>query len=214
MFDISVAGPLVGILASLVAIAIGSQMTLTSDPSLLPALPLEILRQSTLGGSIIDSVLGSGALSVPEGALGTAAVAGITIPLHPVAVAGYISLVVNSLSLLPIGSKSLSFALTAHPPQSRPILTLCPSATDGGRIAVSLFGRGAKLLVGQLTLLALFTVGVLGSDLFLFYFAFCVAVQSGNEIPARNEVDKVGFSRVLVALAAYILGLLALIPFQ
>jgi membrane-associated protease RseP (regulator of RpoE activity) len=104
MFDIAVAGPLLGILASLVAVAVGSSMTLTTDPSLLPALPLEILRQSTLGGGIINSILGNGALSIPEGAQGTAAVAGITIPLHPVAVAGYISLIVNALSLLPIGS--------------------------------------------------------------------------------------------------------------
>jgi membrane-associated protease RseP (regulator of RpoE activity) len=104
MFDVAVAGPLLGILASLVAVAVGSSMTLTTDPSVLPALPLEILRQSTLGGGIINSILGNGALSIPEGAQGTAAVAGITIPLHPVAVAGYISLIVNALALLPIGS--------------------------------------------------------------------------------------------------------------
>lgn len=105
MCDIALAGPLVSIAASLLAIAIGSSLTLTSDPSTLPALPLEILRQSTLGGGIINGILGNGVLSIPEGAQGTAAVAGITIPLHPVAVAGYISLIVNALSLLPIGSK-------------------------------------------------------------------------------------------------------------
>ena len=108
MFDISVAGPLAGILGSLVAIAVGAQLTLSSDPALLPALPLEILRQSTLGGGIIDNILGSGALSVPEAALGTQAVKSITIPLHPVALAGYISLIVNALGLLPIGSTSRS----------------------------------------------------------------------------------------------------------
>lgn len=105
MFDISVAGPLLGMLASLAAIAIGSQLTLGSDASMLPALPLDILRQSTLGGGIINAILGDGALGVPEGAVGTPAVASITIPLHPVALAGYISLVVNALSVLPIGSK-------------------------------------------------------------------------------------------------------------
>lgn len=105
MFDYSVAGPLTGMVASVAAIAIGSQLTIVSDPAMFPALPLEILRQSTLGGGIIDSILGNGALSVPEGALGTQAVAGMTIPLHPVAVAGYISLLVNALNVLPIGSK-------------------------------------------------------------------------------------------------------------
>jgi hypothetical protein len=105
MFDFSVAGPLFGVTASLLAIVIGAQLTIVSDPSLLPALPLEILRQSTLGGGLLDMGLGGGALNVPEGARGTAAVAGMTVPLHPVAVAGYISLIVNALAVLPVGSK-------------------------------------------------------------------------------------------------------------
>lgn len=107
MFDFSVAGPVAGMLASLLAIAVGVQLTTISDPSLFPALPLEILRQSTLGGGIIEMGLGNGALSVPVGALGTSAVAGMTVPLHPIAIAGYISLIVNALAILPIGSKFL-----------------------------------------------------------------------------------------------------------
>ena len=106
MFDFAIAGPLVGMIASIVAITLGSQLTvIASDPSVLPALPLEILRQSTLGGGIIDGILGNGALNVPEGALGTDAVAAMTISLHPVAVAGFISLIVNALAMLPVGSK-------------------------------------------------------------------------------------------------------------
>ena len=96
---------MVGILASVAAVAVGSQLTLLSDPANLPCLPLDILRQSTLGGGIIDSILGAGILSVPGGSLGTPAIAAMTIPLHPVAIAGYISLIVNALALLPIGSK-------------------------------------------------------------------------------------------------------------
>ena len=92
-------------LASLGALVIGSQLTLASDPSLLPALPLDILRQSTLGGGIIDSILGGGALNVPLGAEASQAVAGMTVSLHPVAIAGYIGLILNGLALLPIGSK-------------------------------------------------------------------------------------------------------------
>jgi membrane-associated protease RseP (regulator of RpoE activity) len=190
MFDFSVAGPLAGMIASAIAIFIGSQITANQDASLYPALPLEILRQSTLGGGIIESMLGSGALSVPGGALGTQAVAQMMIPLHPVAVAGYISLVLNALAMLPVGT------------------------TDGGRIALSVFGRGAKLLVGNAFLFAMLAIGLLGSDLFLFYFAFCIAFQPGNEIPSRNEVDRVDFSRVVVATSAYIVAILALIPFQ
>ena len=110
MFDFAVAGPLAGIVASLLAIVVGSKLTMVTDPSLFPALPLEVLRMSTLGGGIIEMVLGNGALYIPEGALGTSEVMGLTVPLHPIAVAGYISLIVTALAFLPVGSKYINVA--------------------------------------------------------------------------------------------------------
>jgi hypothetical protein len=105
MFDFSAAGPLFGMIASLFAVTVGSQLTTTADPATLPSMPLEILRQSSLAGGILDAVIGNGVLSVPDGALGTSAVSTMTIPLHPIAVAGFIGLIVNALNVLPIGSK-------------------------------------------------------------------------------------------------------------
>jgi hypothetical protein len=77
---------------------------------------------------------------------------------------------------------------------------------------MTLFSRGVKLVVGQLFLIVLFTLGIFGSDLFLFYFSFLIFFQQGNEIPSRNEVDEVSFSRVLLATVAGVVSLLALIP--
>lgn len=125
MFDFAIAGPFAGIIASVVALYFGLQFTLYSTAEAaaqFPALPLEILRQSTLGGGIIEYMLGAGALAVPGGSEGTSAISSITIPLHPVAIAGYISLIVNALALLPIGSKfvicftplACSFDLSLH----------------------------------------------------------------------------------------------------
>jgi Zn-dependent protease len=108
LFDFAIAGPLVGIVASLIALYGGLLLTVNGDPtvtSTFPALPLEILRQSSLAGGFIEAVLGNGVLNVPEAARGSQVVASINIPLHPVAIAGYISLVVNSLSMLPIGGE-------------------------------------------------------------------------------------------------------------
>mmetsp|Transcript_9164 Transcript_9164/g.22281 ORF Transcript_9164/g.22281 Transcript_9164/m.22281 type:complete len:907 (+) Transcript_9164:332-3052(+) len=185
MFDIAAAGPLAGVVASSLALVIGAKLTLVSDPATLPELPLEILRQSTLGGAIIDNIL-PGSLYVPDGA----PTAGITIPLHPFAVAGYVSLMINALALLPIGT------------------------TDGGRLTMALFDRAEKMSIGTLTLMALLWAGLFGSDLFLFYFSFCLAFQTGNEAPARNEQDPVDFSRVIVALVCYGLAILTLVPVQ
>ncbi len=87
-------------------------------------------------------------------------------------------------------------------------------ATDGGRLTMALFDRAEKQFIGSICLLVLLYFGVFGSDLFLFYFSFIIAFQTGNEIPARNEHDPVGFSRVLVAVVCYALAVLSLAPFQ
>jgi hypothetical protein len=151
VFDFAIAGPLAGMAASLVALYFGCQFTAFTDPqsyAMFPAMPLEILRQSTLGGGVIEYVLGSGSLGVPDAALGSSAVASINIPLHPIAIAGYIGLIVNALALLPIGT------------------------TDGGRIALTLFSRGAKLVVGQIFMVAMLIAGILDQICFCFTFPF------------------------------------------
>jgi hypothetical protein len=78
---------------------------------------------------------------------------------------------------------------------------------------MALFSRSDKNLIGSITLLGLLYVGLFGSDLFLFYFSFVIAFQTGNEVPARNEEDPVSFSRVIVATVAYALAVLSLAPF-
>jgi hypothetical protein len=81
-------------------------------------------------------------------------------------------------------------------------------------MALALFGRGEKLLIGNLFVFALLLIGLTGSDLFLFYFAFIIACQTGNEVPARNEVDGLDFPRALLAVVAYSIAFLTLVPFQ
>lgn len=92
------------------------------------------------------------------------------------------------------------------------MLSVMHVATDGGRMALVLFGRGVKLVSGQLFRVVLFFLGLFGSDLFLFYFSFVIFFQNGNEIPSRNEVDELDYGRVLVATAAGVLTALTLIP--
>jgi hypothetical protein len=211
MFDVSIAGPFMGVLASLTALLIGSQLTLSSDPATLPSLPVDILRQSTLGGSIIDKII-QGSLYVPDGAPST----GLMVSLHPLAVAGYISLIVNALALLPVGSKSFAASHCALPrdTQSPNTCLSFSKATDGGRMAISMLGRNPKIVLGYLTMVILLLTGVFGSDLFLFYFAFVIAFQTGNEVPARNEIDEMDGFRIALGGLAYAVAFLALVPFQ
>lgn len=106
LFDFAIAGPFFGITASLIALYAGLRLTAIADPVAMasfPSFPLELLRQSSLGGGVIEFVLGNGVLNIPEAARGSQAVASINVQLHPIAIAGYISLFVNALGLLPIG---------------------------------------------------------------------------------------------------------------
>lgn len=76
------------------------------------------------------------------------------------------------------------------------------------------FGRPSKLVVGNLFMTSLLLTGLLGSDLFLFYFSFVIAFQTGNEIGCRDETQEIRSWRVAVAVAAYCLAFLSLVPIQ
>ena len=191
LFDFAIVGPLAGIVASCALLFVGCGITATLDSASyaqLPALPLVVLRQSALAGGIIEYVLGDGMLSVPASAAGTAALADVNISLHPFAIAGFFGLVVNAINLVPFGR------------------------TDGGRVSLALFGRSGSQAAGFFALIALFFQGIFSSDLLLFYFAFMTFFQSECEIPCRNEVDDIDFSRVLLSTFAGVLVLLSIIP--
>jgi len=84
LLEIATAGPLVGMLASLGCLLVGTQLPLAD---VTPALPIEIVRQSTLGLALLNP-------STTEP----------LVALHPLCVAGFIGLIVNALAALPTGS--------------------------------------------------------------------------------------------------------------
>jgi len=135
---------------------------------------------------LTQSTLGAG---VVEGILGKDAYAATAVVhAHPLTVAGYASLVVNALNLAPFGR------------------------TDGGRVALALFGRSGAQLLSFLTDVFLFLGGITKSDTMLLYFSFVAFFQSELEIPLRNEVDEVDFGRSLLAIASGVLVLLTITP--
>jgi len=88
LVEFAVAGPLVGIVGSIVLLCYGLALTATADPATIstyPGLPLAILRTSSLGGGLVDIFLGNGVLNVPASAEGAQALASTLIALHPFA---------------------------------------------------------------------------------------------------------------------------------
>lgn len=189
LFDIAIVGPIAGLSVSFIAFLVGLQLTTTVDPAtaqLLPSLPVGYLTQSTLGGTIVDLVLGGG-----DGLLLNQDAA-TQVPLHPVAIAGFLGLIIHALDLVPVGS------------------------TDGGRMSQALLGRIWHLpfssLVFFVLLIATFTSDTQGILLgFLFLYSF---TQRDMEIPCRNEIDKADLPRAVAALVSYLVAALILVPLQ
>jgi len=188
LFDIAFAGPLSGLTISFVALLVGLQLTTTVDPAtaqLLPSLPVGYLTQSTLGGTIVDLVLGGG-----DGILINQDVA-TQVPLHPVAVGGFLGLIIHALDLVPVGS------------------------TDGGRMSQAVLGRVWHLTFSSLIFFVLFIYSFTSNSGILLGFLLIYSfTQRDMEIPCRNEVDKVELPRAVAALVSWILAALILVPMR
>jgi hypothetical protein len=107
LFDFAIAGPLAGITVSIIMLCVGMEATVNMDAASyadLPALPLTLLRQSSLGGGIIDGIA-PGLLDLPDAALNSKPIADVNIPLSPFAIAGFLGLMINAINLLPVGRK-------------------------------------------------------------------------------------------------------------
>lgn len=186
LFDFAIAGPFLGTTFSLILLYTGLEMTAFMDKSnlaQLPSVPVEILRSSALGGGIIDYLLGDGVLKSPDPSQ--------MIKLHPYAISGFSGLMINALSLLPIGN------------------------TDGGRICVSFFGRSFSRVVTGTALVTLVVAGFFGADqanILLSYAIFCQVWQREMEVPCRNEVDELDSGRGFVAIGMSLIVMLTLIP--
>lgn len=87
--------------------------------------------------------------------------------------------------------------------------------TDGGRVAVAMFGRRGAYVVKTFTTLLLCVSGLFGLDqanIFLTYALFTAIWQRELETPTRNEADELDFARGLVGIFAALLVGLTLIP--
>jgi Zn-dependent protease len=185
LFDFAIVGPVFGILISLALLCFGLQETasLTADAQYFPALPVSVIRASTLGGSIVDHFLGDITslqdLKAP-------------VPMHPLALAGFTSLIIQCVDLLPLGR------------------------TDGGRLSLALFGRKGHSLLGGAcwTLLLLASLFLKNSDILVGAWVVNNIAQNDPEVPCRDEVANVDIVRGLFAMGLWFFAILVLVPMQ
>lgn len=187
LYDFAFAGPVTGLTVSFLALLLGLQLTTEVDQStaqLLPSLPVGFITQSTLGGTIVDLLLGGG-----DGIL-LSQDPSTQIPLHPVAIGGFLGIIIHAFDLVPIGS------------------------LDGGRMSQAVLGRVWHLTFSSLVFTVLFLSSLFNDGFnlllgFLFIYSF---TQRDMEIPCRNEIDRVELPRAVAAVVSWILAALVLCP--
>jgi membrane-associated protease RseP (regulator of RpoE activity) len=155
LFDVGIAGPLAGFIVTLPFLIWGlahSDVVPLSEAS-------RIFNFESLNPrfSLLLTLLG-------KLALGSQLTAQTAIKLHPVAIAGYVGLIVTALNLIPVGQ------------------------LDGGHIVHAMFGQRTGAAIGQITRLLVLLLALLEKDLLLW--AIILLFMPVADEPALNDVSE------------------------
>lgn len=171
LFDIAFAGSAAG---GIVAFGMLLAGLLLSHPGSLFQIPAEFFKGSVLVGTLAKVVLGS--------ALHQQLVA-----VHPLAVIGWLGLVIVAINLMPAGQ------------------------LDGGRIVQAIYGRK---IAGRTTLatFVVLAIAALVNPLALYWAIVILILQRNLERPSLNELTEPDDARAALGLLALFLMVAALLP--
>ncbi len=182
LFDISIAGPIAGFIATLPILIWGlahsDVVTLTEKTGLLN--PNALNPQSSILLALLSKLT-----------LGSALTAKSAINMHPVAVAGFLGLIVTALNLMPVGQ------------------------LDGGHIIHAMFGQRTAVTIGQIARLLLLGVCLIqlkqapGEIPQYFIWASILWFIPLIDEPALNDVTELDNGRDILGLLS--MGLLIII---
>ncbi len=178
LFDVSISGPWAGFIISLPLLILGlNQSTVVPfDPKNSGFLNFESLNPSFSFLLTVLSKLTLGAALTSEQA----------IHLHPMAIAGYIGLIVTAFNLIPIGQ------------------------LDGGHVVHAMFGQKTSLIIGQVARFLILILALMHSEfLVLALLLFFFPVQ---DEPALNDVTELDDIRDIIGFLTLGLLLLILLP--
>lgn len=177
LFDVGIAGPVAGLLVALPllfwGLAHSSPVPLTEESGLVNIQSLDPRF------SLLLSVLS-------KWALGSQFMPDMAINLHPVAVAGYIGLVVTAFNLMPVGQ------------------------LDGGHVIHAMFGQRTGAAIGQLSRLLMLVLAFLQPDLLLW--AIILILLPVVDEPALNDVSELDNWRDFAGLLALTVLVSILLP--
>lgn len=171
LFDIAFAGPAVGGLLSLLLLLGGLFLSRAGGSQ---PLPTPLLQGSVLVGTLARAVLGN-------------EVQDTLIQVHPLAIVGWIGLVITALSLLPIGQ------------------------LNGGRMVQAIYGRK---IAGRISIVALILLGLaaLINAVALYWAIVILFLLRQPERPSQDELTEPDDTRATLCLLALFLMIATLLP--
>jgi membrane-associated protease RseP (regulator of RpoE activity) len=177
LFDLGIAGPFAGLVATLpfliwglyhsTVVPIAKNSGMLNFDSFNPnfSLMMTLLSKLTLGAALNSET---------------------AINLHPVAVAGYLGLIVTAFNLMPVGQ------------------------LDGGHIVHAMFGQRSSMAIGQFARLCMLLLSLLEPGFLLW--AIILFLTPLNDEPALNDVSELNNWRDVLGLVAIALLLAILLP--
>jgi membrane-associated protease RseP (regulator of RpoE activity) len=177
LFDVSIAGPIAGFIATLPLLLWGlanSEVVPISEKT-------GLLNPNALNPkySILLALLS-------KLALGSELTTKSALDLHPVAIAGFLGLIVTALNLMPVGQ------------------------LDGGHIVHAMFGQRTAVVIGQISRLFLLILSFIRQE-FLLWAILLLFIPLVDE-PALNDVTELDNKRDVLGLLAIALLLLIVLP--
>lgn len=177
LFDVGIAGPLAGLVATIPiliwglslsdVIAASENTSMFNFDSLNP--------KATVLLAILSKI-----------ALGNQLTGDMALNLHPVAVAGFLGLVITALNLIPVGQ------------------------LDGGHVVHAMFGQRTAIAIGQISRLLVLILAFLRQE-FLWWAIFLLLMPIADE-PALNDVTELDNGRDFLGLLALVILVMIVLP--
>jgi len=177
LFDVSIAGPIAGFVVTLPLLIWGlAHSDVVSMTEKTRLLNTDALNPKY---SILVALLS-------KLALGSQLTAQSALDLHPVAVAGFLGLIVTALNLMPVGQ------------------------LDGGHIIHAMFGQRTALVIGQIARVLLLLLALVREEFLLW--AIILLFMPLVDAPALNDVTELDNKRDIGGLLAMVLLIIIILP--
>lgn len=177
LFDVGIAGPLAGFVVAVPVLFWGLNLS-----SLVPLTEASgILNFASLSPNLLLMALMS------KLALGSALTTDMALKLHPVAIAGYLGILLTALNLMPVGQ------------------------LDGGHIVHAMLGQRTGAVIGQVARLLLLAMAILAQPELLMWAILLFFIPVVDE-PTLNDVSELDQGRDFLGLVALALLILIILP--